>query len=152
SRSRRFCHHSNPCSPVENIRSSVRRRDGMFVCLRTGHRPLRAQPPYGPRVKILNFEAGYMHAVFPHATQRRVLAARSGSIYAPILRARHHTTLSAFGSAAEDGGASKAEPASAALIAVANSSGVPYPKLLRGRSSLSSIFHAVIFRRASNRF
>src|SRR2546429_8426352 len=43
-----------------------------------------------------------------------------------------------FGSAAEDGGASKAEPASAALIAVANSCGVRYPKLLCGRSSLYS--------------
>jgi hypothetical protein len=32
---------------------------------------------------ILNFEAGYMHAVFPHATSRRILAARAGSIYAP---------------------------------------------------------------------
>ena len=37
----------------------------------------------GPRVKTLNFEAGYVHAVFPHATQRRILAARAGSIYAP---------------------------------------------------------------------
>src|SRR5438876_12356513 len=81
-----------------------------------------------------------MLAVFRHATTRRTLAARAGSIYAPILRARHHTTLSAFGSAAEDGGASKAEPASAALIAVANSCGVRYPKLLCGRSSLYSIF------------
>ncbi len=50
--------------------------------------------------------------------------------------------LSAFGSAAEDGGASKAEPASAALIAVANSCGVRYPKLLCGRSSLYSRFRA----------
>jgi len=64
-----------------------------------------------------------MLAVFRHATTRRTLAARAGSIYAPILRAPDHTTLSAFGSAAEDGGASKAEPASAAL-AVANSCGV----------------------------
>src|SRR5438876_3799171 len=83
-----------------------------------------------------------MLAVFRHATTRRTLAARAGSIYAPILRARHHTTLSAFGSAAEDGGASKAEPASAALIAVANSCGVRYPKLLCGRSSLYSRFRA----------
>jgi len=67
-------------------------------------------------------------------------------------RARHHTTLSAFGFAAEDGGASKAEPASAALIAVANSCGVRYPKLLCGRFSLYSIFHAPILRRASNKF
>ncbi len=37
----------------------------------------------GPRVMTLNFEAGYMHAVFPHATTRRFLAARAGSIYAP---------------------------------------------------------------------
>src|SRR6185369_9684961 len=39
----------------------------------------------------------------------------------------------------------------AALIAVANSFGVKYPKLLCGRSSLYSFFHAAIFRRASNR-
>src|SRR5438094_6329761 len=70
----------------------------------------------------------------------------------PILRARHHTTLSAFGSAAEDGVASRAEPASAALIAVANSFGVRYPKLLCGLASLYSIRHAAIFRRASNKF
>jgi hypothetical protein len=30
--------------------------------------------------------------------------------------------------------------------------GVRYPKLLCGRSSLYSIFHAAIFRRASNKF
>lgn len=28
----------------------------------------------------LNFEAGYMHAVFPHATTRRFLAAGAGSV------------------------------------------------------------------------
>ena len=38
----------------------------------------------GPRVMTLNFEAGYMHAVFPHATTRRFLAARAGSIYDPL--------------------------------------------------------------------
>ena len=40
----------------------------------------------------LNFEAGYMHAVFPHATTRRILAARAGSIYAPCFRSRDSTT------------------------------------------------------------
>jgi hypothetical protein len=35
-------------------------------------------------VMTLNFEAGYMHAVFPHATTRRILAARAGSIYDPL--------------------------------------------------------------------
>ena len=39
----------------------------------------------------LNFEAGYMHAVFPHATTRRFLAARAGSIYAPLLRTVENT-------------------------------------------------------------
>ena len=44
------------------------------------------------------------------------------------------------GFAAEDGEARKAEPDSAALIDVANSFGVKYPRLLCGRSSLYSIF------------
>jgi len=88
----------------------------------------------------LNFEAGYMHAVFPHATTRRFLAARAGSIYAPALRARDHTTLSDSGFSAEDGGASKAEPASAAFIAVANSFGVRYPKLLWSGTGLREVF------------
>src|SRR5437667_8299597 len=83
-----------------------------------------------------------MYASHSLMRSRRGPCKRDGSIYAPILRARHHTTLSAFGSAAEDGGASKAEPASAALIAVANSCGVRYPKLLCGRSSLYSRFRA----------
>src|SRR5438876_11048368 len=52
----------------------------------------------------------------------------------------------------EDGVASRAEPASAALIAVANSFGVRYPKLLCGLASLYSIRHAALFRRASNTF
>ena len=46
----------------------------------------------------------------------------------------------------------KRSPASAALSNLANSFGVLYPKLLCGRSSLYSIRHAAIFRRASNRF
>jgi len=45
----------------------------------------------GPRVKTLNFEAGYMHAVFPHANTRRIVAARAGSIYAPYFRSRKNT-------------------------------------------------------------
>jgi hypothetical protein len=39
-----------------------------------------------------------------------------------------------------------------AVCAWANSFGVLYPKLLCGRSSLYSILHAAILRRASNRF
>jgi len=63
-----------------------------------------------------------------------------------------YTTLSDSGFAAEDGGASKAEPASAAFIAVANSFGVRYPRLPCGLSWLYSVRQAVIFRRASNKF
>jgi len=43
-------------------------------------------------VMTLNFEAGYMHAVFPHATTRKFLAAQAGSIYAPCFRSRKNTT------------------------------------------------------------
>ena len=45
----------------------------------------------------------------------------STPLTSPTLRAWDHTTLSDSGCAVEDGRASKAEPASAALIAVANS-------------------------------
>jgi hypothetical protein len=58
-----------------------------FVVTGTGHANLlkadKRRFHQGPRVMTLNFEAGYMHAVFPRATPRRFLAARAGSIYAP---------------------------------------------------------------------
>src|SRR6266403_1636364 len=82
---------------------------------------------------------------------------RDGSIYAPWLRARDHTTpksleLMTFASARSSNcGAQGAVGDRSAAIRRANSRGVRYPKLLCGRSSLYSSFHAPIFARASNK-
>ncbi len=55
----------------------------------------------------LNFEAGYMHAVFPQAITRRFLADRAGAIYAPSFRSRKNTTSfsDSLSGVSRDGGA-----------------------------------------------
>ena len=44
-------------------------------------------------MRTLNFEAGYMHAVFPKPLHQKSSQNRAGSIYAPFFRTRNHTTL-----------------------------------------------------------
>jgi len=66
-----------------------------------------------------------LQTIFPYDKQWKHSDGREWlQLTAPALRAPGHTTLSDFGFAVEDGGASKTEPASAAFIAVANSFGV----------------------------